>query len=353
MLLYLFLGIVVCLFAYLNKYKGAESGLLISFFTIFIFSAIRYDFGNDYQSYLEIYRDITSNLKSSLSGYSRYEFGWVLLNIIFCKTSFESIIFFTSLVNSIFFYNYIKKYVSPNYYLLAIIIYYFDANIFLISLSAIRQSISILLILISIDYLNSKKIVLFIIAFIAAINFHFSSLILLPILVFFNWSNNRINLKYIVFFLVIFFSFFLLKDILKEYLIVVTVLFFENRYGTLESDASMNILNFIAYLTILIFMFISHNKLDKRFQYFSKLLMFGIVIIPIDFILPLAGRLSYYFLTLSVIVFPKIFAVLNNLFLKYLFLLIIVLILIIRLFNFFTSDTYSIGYGTYKTIFYH
>ena len=239
------------------------------------------------------------------------------------------------------------------FYFLAIIIYYFDPNIFLINLSAIRQSVAIIFVLISIEFLLSNKYIYFLIAIIAAINFHFSSLILLPVIIGFKLFNGKLNIKYISVFLLIYFTAFILKDILKEYLLFVTVLFFENRYGTLESEASMSLLNFLAYLIILFFLFISHDKLENKYQLYAKLLIFAIVIIPIDFILPLAGRLTYYFLTLSIIVFPKIYRTINNYTLKYVFLFTILSIITIRLINFFNSETYSIGFGNYKTIFYH
>ena len=116
MYIFLFIGFIVLLLSFLNKYKNAEYGLLFSFVLIFIFSAIRYNFGNDYQSYLEIFNEINSNINLSILGYSRYEFGWVILNIIFNKISFEGLIIFISLINCLFYFYLIKKYVSTSFY---------------------------------------------------------------------------------------------------------------------------------------------------------------------------------------------------------------------------------------------
>lgn len=350
---FLFLGFIVLLLSFLNKYKNAEYGLLFSFVLIFIFSAIRYNFGNDYQSYLEIFNEINTNINLSISGYSRYEFGWVLLNIFFGKISFEGLIIFTSLINCIFYFLFIKKYVSTNYYLFSIFLFYFDSNIFLIGLSAIRQSIAIIFILISINRIFYKYYLQFLISFFFAINFHFSSLILFPVIVIFHLFNNKISIKHVAIILSFFAATFIFKDELKDHFFAINLLFFENRYGAIDSDNSMSFLNFFAYLVVLFFLFISHNKLDKQFQYFCKLLIFAIIIIPIDFILPLTGRLTFYFFPLTIILFPQILKSMNNSFYKISFTFTVICITTIRVINFFTSDTYSIGFGNYKTIFYH
>jgi transmembrane protein EpsG len=350
---FLVLGFFVLLFSFLNKYKNGEWGLLVSFFLIFIFSAFRYNFGNDYFSYLEIYNEINTNVKNSLSGYSRYEYGWVIINILLCKSSFQSIIILTSLFICISYYFLIKKYVPSKFYFFAVFIFYFDPTIFLVGLSAIRQSIAIVFLIFSIDKLVYKKYFQAFLFSFLAFNFHYSSLILIPLLFLINYFNNSVNLKWIIVYLSIYFSLYLYKDFLKEYLELINLFFFENRYSSIESDLSMNFSNFIAYLIIIFFLIYSHNKLNDTNRLFVKLTLVGILIIPIDFILPLTGRLTYYFLTLSIFVFPSICSVFKSPVYKFIWSLIIVIVLLVRQFNFFNSETYSIGYSSYDIFIRH
>lgn len=339
--------------AKLSSLKNGKSLLFFAFFIIFIFSALRFNYGNDYLSYLDIYREINSSVLSSLNGETRYEFGWVLLNIICKYFPFQSIIFIVSFINCFAFYKLIVKYVDPAYYVFALFIYLADANIFLINLSAMRQSIAIIFVLRAIDLLSDKKYIYFLVYYLLAINFHTSSLTLLPVIIFFFLLNTRINYFYILFFLSIYITAFIFKDYLKQYVVLITTFFFDNRYPLVDSDSNMSFVNFFSYLILLFFLFYYHNRLDSKFQFFAKLLMFAIVIIPIDFILPLAGRMTYYFLTLSIIIFPRLASVIKNQFLKVTFILFTTLIISVRLFNFFTSETYSESYKNYKTIIFH
>jgi transmembrane protein EpsG len=349
---YLILGLIVIFLSFLNRYKNGEDGLALSFFLIFLFSALRYNFGNDYFSYLLIYNEINQDISYSLSGASRHELGWVIINIIFGKLSFEALIFFTSFINCVLFYFFIKKNVTKKLFYFALIIYYFDTNFFLINLSAIRQSIAILLVLSSLEYLAKKKHIKFLITFILALNFHNSALVLFPVVIFFYNFNGLLTPIYVTLFSSIYFTTYLLKNYLQQYVLILTNFFFANRYSTEYSDSDMSIVNFISYLVLLIFLFYYHNKFEKKYQFYLKLLIFGIVIIPVDFIIPLTARITYYFMTLSIIVFPKLLSLITDYKIKIMFLILIFSVMIIRLINFFNSDTYSVAFGDYHTIFF-
>ena len=76
--------IIICLFLALLEIKGFNYGLKICFILIFIFSAIRYDYGNDFQSYLQSYESIKGidfNILVEMD--SHWEPGWLILYFVF------------------------------------------------------------------------------------------------------------------------------------------------------------------------------------------------------------------------------------------------------------------------------
>jgi len=94
------LGIFAVSFAFLAKYKNFRYGLEISFFLIFLFLALRYNFGNDYQSYFRCFNEITNSSKIDLN-YMQYgrviEPGWIILCWLFKPFGFYWLIAFHSL----------------------------------------------------------------------------------------------------------------------------------------------------------------------------------------------------------------------------------------------------------------
>ena len=76
----LVVGIISVFFAWLESSGRWRHGLKSSLFIIFIFLALRYDFGNDYMGYFEYFKDINSNENLNLITVKGTEIGWVYLN---------------------------------------------------------------------------------------------------------------------------------------------------------------------------------------------------------------------------------------------------------------------------------
>jgi hypothetical protein len=78
------MGIFAVSFAFLAKYKNFRYGLEISFSLIFLFLALRYNFGNDYSSYLDRFIDINKySTVDYFDKFYRVEPGWIFLCRIF------------------------------------------------------------------------------------------------------------------------------------------------------------------------------------------------------------------------------------------------------------------------------
>ena len=76
------LGIFSVLSAFLARYTNTRWGLKLSFILIFLFLALRYNFGNDYDNYLNVFNEIKqyNDVNSLYLMMLRFEPAWLFLN---------------------------------------------------------------------------------------------------------------------------------------------------------------------------------------------------------------------------------------------------------------------------------
>ena len=187
-------NIVFVLLAYLAQYKNQAYLLKVSFFLIFLFLALRYNFGNAYKIYLEDFLVINSYQLIDYSDESLYyERGWLFLYRLFQPLGFFALIAVLAAFNCFVYYHLIKKYVLPGYYWFAVFLYVFTLGFMLVHCTAMRQSLAIALFLFSIDYIHKKDAIRYFLCIGLASLFHSSALVLLPVylLCIFDWKINR------------------------------------------------------------------------------------------------------------------------------------------------------------------
>ena len=129
----LIVGIISVFFAWLESIGKWKHGLKFSLFTIFIFLALRYDFGNDYMGYFEFFEDIDSykTLNLNLITVKGTEIGWIYLNKffgLFGEHGFFLMIAFLAAVTCYILYRFIKNMFRQNITGL-LFIYVFDPTI--------------------------------------------------------------------------------------------------------------------------------------------------------------------------------------------------------------------------------
>ena len=351
------LGILSMFFAWLEGHGLFKHGLKVSFGLIFIFSALRYDYGNDYNSYLTYFDKINANGEIGYfnptyfdSDFAGIEVGWVFLNRVFSSLGFFALVGAMSLFNCIIYYRFIKKYVPLTYYWLAIFIYTFSPFIMLIQLSAMRQSIAISLFILSIDYLINKKIIYFYIITFIAICFHSSALILLPLYFIrppnMKLSNYQILTVIFTFFLVYFSISFLTIDIAN----ISNLLF--SRYSVYLETQNIGIgFTIIFSIFLMVIILKQLNKQNYELKQIYILTLIGIFLIPLSGIFAMSGRLLFYFQVFSIAVYPSIINYLKNKSYKLLFLCVIIFSTL-YIFNIFLKrENFGNHYQTYQTIF--
>jgi hypothetical protein len=345
------LGLFSVLFGYLAKYRNVQWGLKASFFLIFLFLALRYNFGNDYPGYLNTFNLISKDNKIDyFDNYYRVEIGWVFLNRLFRGLGFFAMTAVLALFNCVIYYRFIKKYVPIKYYWLAIFLYVFTPGFMLIPSSGMRQSLAIVIFLFSFDYLHDKKAIRYFLCIGLASLFHSSAIILLPVyfLAIFNW---KINIGVVIIFILLFVSMFLYSNFLSPLLTQFINSNFE-RYKVYQEEGHIATGLGVLYSFALVILTLYY----ERFQNRETALVFKISIIssifmPLALIIALITRLGMYFLPATIVVYPIILMNLRNPIYKTIFLTFLLFFTIFLFFQFFNSETWKLSFGTYQTIF--
>jgi transmembrane protein EpsG len=338
---------VVVFFASLAKSNKCDYWLKISFLLIFLFLALRYNYGNDYHGYLEAfytikYLDVTKG----------FEPGWQLLCLLFKPLGFFAMMAFLAALNCFVIYRFIKKYIPHNYYWLAVFYYVFSPQCMLIQSSSMRQTVAIIIFLFSIDFLLKKDFVRYSICVLVAFNFHSSALILfaliLPLLV-----NIKINNFFALILFVIYPALYLYIDSLSGFLSQFTSVYFDSYYIYIGNDkGEINsglgfLFNLFIYLIVVYF---ARFQEDERLLLF-KLAIIGYMTMPFSFLNSMAGRIGTYFWIFNVTVIAILLSDMKRYDIKYLILAGYMFIALMSFYYFFQSPVWAPYFTTYNTIF--
>ena len=342
-------------FAFLAGYRRDTLWLKVSFVVIFLFLALRYDYGNDYDPYLQSFLNI-NQLNATGVGVAEstyYETGWVFLCYLFKPVGFFAMIAVLALFNCIVYYRFIIKYVPPAYYWLAVFIYVFDPSFMLIQASAMRQALAIGLFLISLDYLYKKDALRYFLCGSLAALFHTSALILFPVylLRLFNWKIT--NLRAIGIFTIFVLTYVLGESLLPYIQRLLSFFDILNRYEEFQFEAvkvgtGLGIVLFSCMFALVLFY--ARSQTAERLLLF-KFVSISYLLMALGLFMMSLGRVQLYFESAEIAVFPLIIINTKDQVFRYLILAILVFIILYSFFVFFNSDTYKEFFYVYKTIF--
>lgn len=352
MLLTTILGLLSALVSLFGTPKHPRRGLKASFVLIFFFLALRYDFGNDYQAYLEIF-DNTSQVQQFDLNYfllSFHEPGWLVLNWMFRHLGFFPMLATLALLNCCVYYDFISKHVPEKYFWMAIFLYTFYPGFMLIHASAMRQSVAIMLFVFSIKFLFTRNAVKFIFIIGLASLFHFTALILAPLYLIV-LPNRRFGLASGSACLFAFGSLFIFGSHLSP-LVKFLISNVSDKYVAYQDPGiASSGLGFIYYGFLLITTLFYDKFQTGQVSLIFKIAVVGFLFVPLPLIIDMTGRLLMYFTPATIIVFPAIIRSIKTPIPKFIFSTFIVVVTLFQFFQFFHSETYRDGYGIYKTIF--
>lgn len=144
--------------------KDKEKGLRWVFFFVTCVLCVRYQWGNDYPGYLEMYNEWKNlefnlfDIKASRAVRIHEEYGWVILNRVFAITGlgFFGLIMALTIFENWVIHRMIVKYVEPNYYWVAVFFWLFSTDL-CVNASMMRQFLCICLYLLVVDLMLEKK----------------------------------------------------------------------------------------------------------------------------------------------------------------------------------------------------
>lgn len=152
--------------------SNKKRGLIWSMIILFLFLALRYNFGNDYPAYYTSFYDGNDILEDS-----QVEVGYKWLTILFKPFGFFIFIIWWSAFYIIALYKTIRRYVPEEYYWLVIMSIISNADLVFFGASAIRQTLALCLFLFSLPFLEKKKIIPYSILIIIASLIHQSAIL--------------------------------------------------------------------------------------------------------------------------------------------------------------------------------
>jgi len=127
--------------------------LFFTFLPLFLFGALRVDFGNDYLGYEHYYYSVHSF--SELFNIDKHmEKGYALLNLV--MPSFRSLLVLTSLLMCFSYATLFYKFVQPKYNWLAILLLFLsgDKTIFFV-LASMRNGMTVSLLILSLSFIQN------------------------------------------------------------------------------------------------------------------------------------------------------------------------------------------------------
>ncbi len=352
MIVSLILGIICILLNLIASNQKSDWGLKLSFVMVFLFLGLRYNFGNDYEAYMEIFNRVKENpdIAFDQKMYIFYEPGWMILNWVFKSVGFFGMTMTIAFFYSIIVYKLIKKNIPYQYYWLAVFFVVFNPGFLLVQSTAMRQMVAILIFLLSINYIYNKRILAFIICILFAATFHYSSLTLL-IFAPFLFDNRRVSLLYGTTLFSVYLFLFLFGSLMATYFGQLVSIFSE-RYESYSDKGTANSgLGFLFYSSLFILTLNLDKLQDKRIALFFKLAIVYFMLMPFTLIVEMTSRIGMYFSPAVVIVYPFIFKKLKSNISKSFFLPIIMIFTMYQFFQFFYSVTYKDYFMEYHTFF--
>lgn len=355
MLVYFTLFIIVILInlvpSYNRKFDNAK--LAFSFVLIFIFLAIRKNFGGDYNSYLQTFYFIKDYFKPFNFENISTEAGFVILNYIL--PSHRSLIVVTSAFTCYTYYWAIKSYVPVKYYgFVLLLMLLFSSQMFFFQLSGLRNSIALNIMILATPLIIKRRFWSYISLTVLAFLFHKSAILYMPVVYFLatpkDIKKNDIYKWGLVTLLFLVMSSTVLVNILRPLIDT----YFNKYSGYLDHAteyqfselSSIFIFGFVGVFMALSFLLIKNTNLTPTENVIFKLSLLYILSFALNTLSP---RGAQYFITFFIL---NIVFVINKVKKPILTVAYIIAILIYAfyLINSFMGERYIL-YETYHTIF--
>jgi len=342
---------IASLASYSYKHKGY---LFLSFLLIFIFLALRYDFGNDYMGYYEYFSKVQKASVQDIMNFQEYrsfgfmEFGFTWLNKLF--PNFFLMVAVLSLFSCYVYYDAIKSYVIPYLAWVSVFMFVFDPYLMLVQSSAMRQTIAICFFIYSIRYLIERNFWKFGLLILIGSLFHKSAILLLPIyfLITPRQWNKSILIVLIIFYLTISLFGYLFLPLLENIVRLLFPQYHESYMTTIVGNPLNSGIGFLFLSLIFLFIIWSHNKGSTSNIIISKLSIVGFVLYPVDIYFNMFSRIGMYFFPVLILSLPFAISLQRSRSLRFLIVSIFILYYAYQFYDFFQSPIWAEKFSQYK-----
>lgn len=356
-----FISSLIALFLTWQESIGRlKGGMKIGFFLVTFLGVIHYDYGNDYLAYYKLFESCTSipfDLNDILSREVYKEPGWVLLCWMFKYLGgFFMMVAVLNIVQNVIIYKFIAREVDVKWWPMAVFIYLFSTNLYLMSFSMMRQEFVTIVFLGMWRYIKECKwwiplIVLYVCSFV-----HSSAMVLLPFSFWGFFPVNKgkmIGITYVILLLSLWFFKDTLNSVFK-YSLTLDESFsaYADTYG--DDDNSMHIglgfaMNMIPF--VLSILFLSSKQYPESQRKLVAMAALSFLITPFGQIIPIVGRISMYFLIYNLGAIPLIYNNLKDNLIRYGLVAIYCLMILYDYYIFYHSEVWIDKYTTFHTIF--
>lgn len=358
--------VIVVFFGCLASSGIMKHGLKVAFLLIILFSAFRFNYGNDYAEYYARHQSIAKipslqtllgHFDSPFDKYQGVELGWTLLNWLFKTFGFEVLIICTSIFTNVVYYKFIKTIVPRKWYWLALFTYIFNPSLFFVPLSMMRQSLGMALFVFSFKYIYDKKLIIATLLIFLASLFHKSGIILLP-LVLLGYTNSLSGKKLAFLFGGSFIALLFVQNLtttLVESALTVESLedygdYFDNPDFEAADSFGLGFAIRLITLFIPLLFFFSDIKQPFSARLASLIAGFSFLIAPFTQVLGFIGRISYYFSIYTIVATPVIYNWITNKIVLYGLLALYIAYTLLAYLNFFRDPNW-VYFTHYHTIF--
>lgn len=311
-----------------------------TFLILYLFMALRYDYGNDYMSYLTIHTLLSSGAYAW--GYEDYLFR--LLNI--AVPNFYVMIAIISLFYIVTIYYLIKNNLHVKQYWLAILLLLINPYLFLIHLSSLRQTLAICLFIIAISFAIKRKPIEYVVFILLASEMHLSAIILLPL--YFILNEKSFNKKHI--FIIITILGALLFTPLFDIIVNKSLEYLPNNYSYYYNQGLQNSLRATIISSFYLFLVLFNlDKLEGKEIIYGKLSLISTLISILAIKVSMITRIGMYFDIFLIITIPQIFNHIDKKTNRQILFLILIGIYLLRYYSFFTNSLWE-SFRHYQTI---
>ncbi|WP_162200602.1 EpsG family protein [Mesobacillus campisalis] len=315
---------------------------ILSFGVLFLFLALRYDFGNDYMSYYGVHEALNAGWQLTLGNEEiLYKYFNLLIPNFYVMVAILSFFYICTLFLLIKSTLYIRQ------YWFAVLILLINPYLFLVHLSSFRQTIALCFLVFAVHFLTKGKRLFYFLFISIAVGFHQSALVMFP--VYFLLNQKKINAVKIVTIMgvVILLLITPLSDTLFKWILD----FFPKGYSYYYEQGLQNSLRATLISSFYFFLIVLNiNKLTGRELIYGKLALIATIISLLAYKASMINRIGMYFDIFLIVTIPLIFSKMKQGKVRLILFVAMFGIYILRYWSFFNNPVWIEFYGTYQTI---